>query len=438
VSPAAVVVIVIVVGPLEFEQLQLRQPLVPNRHLARRLWPVRKFWGLTAMQRVPAIPRATLDARALETGFQFATIDGQIYWDERAYYALSLAQIETDLEDPTTALHALCLSLVEHVVRDDGLLRRLAVPTHAWPLIRASWARRDASLYGRFDLSYDGTQPAKLLEYNADTPTALFEASVFQWVWLEDQIAAGLLPRTADQFNSLHEQLIARLKVIKAADPAITDLHLACVTDSVEDRGFIAYLEDCAFQAGFDTAVFAMPEIGVSADNRFVDLDGEPIRLLFKLYPWEWMLTETFGRSPAMQTSRFLEPPWKAILSNKGILPLLWEIAPGHPNLLEAYFEDDPKAARLGDRYARKPLHSREGQNVTLVNGPTILDTADGNYGATGFIRQALATLPVFDGNHAVIGSWIIGETACGIGIREDTSAITKNTSRFVPHAITS
>jgi glutathionylspermidine synthase len=52
------------------------------------------------MQRVPAIPRATLDARALETGFQFATIDGQIYWDERAYYALSLAQIETDLEDP--------------------------------------------------------------------------------------------------------------------------------------------------------------------------------------------------------------------------------------------------------------------------------------------------------------------------------------------------
>ena len=47
--------------------------------------------------------------------------------------------------------------------------------------IAASWKRRDASLYGRFDLRYDGQGPAKLLEYNADTPTSLFETAVFQW-----------------------------------------------------------------------------------------------------------------------------------------------------------------------------------------------------------------------------------------------------------------
>jgi glutathionylspermidine synthase len=33
-----------------------------------------------------------------------------------------------------------------------------------------------------------------------------------------------------------------------------------------------------------------------------------------------------------------------------------------------------------------------------------------------------------------VVGSWIIGDEAAGIGIREDESPITKNTSRFLPH----
>jgi glutathionylspermidine synthase len=37
-------------------------------------------------------------------------------------------------------------------------------------------------LYGRFDLAYRGDGPPKLLEYNADTPTALFEAAVVQWI----------------------------------------------------------------------------------------------------------------------------------------------------------------------------------------------------------------------------------------------------------------
>jgi glutathionylspermidine synthase len=35
------------------------------------------------------------------------------------------------------------------------------------------------------------------------------------------------------------------------------------------------------------------------------------------------------------------------ILSNKGMLALLWEMAPEHPNLLPRYFEDDADAARL-------------------------------------------------------------------------------------------
>jgi glutathionylspermidine synthase len=148
------------------------------------------------------------------------------------------------------------------------------------------------------------------------------------------------------------------------------------------------------------------------------------------------MFADPFSHSVSMHETRFIEPPWKAILSNKGILPLLWAMAPGHPNLLPAYFEDDPAREKLEGRYARKPLYSREGSNIVLVDGARVLDQDDGPSGGDGFVWQALAKLPAFDGNFPVVGSWIVGEEACGIGIREDTSPITKNTSRFVPHAI--
>ena len=109
---------------------------------------------------------------------------------------------------------------------------------------------------------------------------------------------------------------------------------------------------------------------------------------------------------------------------------------PRHPNLLPAYFEDDPKAAELGNSFVRKPLYSREGANVAIVVDGEAIDQDDGPYGAEGFIRQAVATLPQFDGNYAAIGSWIAAGQPCGLSVREDVSPITKNTSRFLPHAI--
>jgi glutathionylspermidine synthase len=415
--------------------------------IARRLWqyqfrPVgRRLSGGSAeagevMRRIAITPRDNIDARAKETGFAFAAIDGGMYWDERAYYGFSLTEIEQQIEEPTRALAALCVELAGRIVTDEKLLRRLAIPEHAWDLIADSFKRRDVSLYGRFDFSYDGKGSAKLLEYNADTPTALFEASVFQWLWLEDQLAGGRLPAGADQFNSIHEKLIARLAAIKAANPTASQLHLACDAQSVEDSGLIDYLSDCAVQAGFATYDLDMKEIGLSSQDAFVNVQDEPIDLLFKLYPWEWLFDEKFGRSPAMRKTRFIEPPWKAVLSNKGILPLLWGMAPGHPNLLESYFEDDPAHVALAGRFAKKPLYSREGSNIHLVDGARTLDRAEGPYGEGGNIVQALAPLPNCDGNYPVIGSWIIGDEACGMGIREDTSPITKNSSRFVPHAI--
>jgi len=384
------------------------------------------------MRRIASKPRPDLDRRAAELGFTFHAPDGALYWDERNYYAFTLAEIERDLEAPTAELAALCCELAGRIVQSEALLERLAVPRHAWSLIAESWRNAETSLYGRFDFSYDGKGPAKLLEYNADTPTSLYEAAVFQWFWLEDMKAAGRLGADADQFNSLHEKLIARLKAIVPGSL----LHIAGLLESEEDRGFIVYLEDCARQAGLNTVRLGMADIGVSRD-RFVDLAGRRIDCLFKLYPWEWMFADAFGKAKAMRAARFIEPPWKAVLSTKGILPLLWEMAPGHPNLLPAFFESDPRKAELGAQFVRKPLYSREGANVLIVDGDCVVAHEEGAYGAEGYIRQALAPLPNFDGSYPVIGSWLVGTEACGIGIREDTSPITRNSARFVPHVIT-
>lgn len=384
------------------------------------------------MQRIACPERADWRQKAEAAGFLFHTLDGARYWDESAYYAFTLAEIERDLEAPTAELDGLCRELVGRAVDDERVLRLLRIPERYWTLIAASWKRGDKSLYGRFDFRYDGQGPAKLLEYNADTPTAVYETAVFQWLWLKDAIDAGIVPPAADQFNSLHERLIAAWQSLGP----VGRVHLAGVTDNPEDAGTLAYLEDTARQAGLATTVLPMEAIGRKPNGAFVDLADQPINVAFKLYPWELMFREKFGVYLAGAPTKWLEPPWKAVLSNKGILPLLWAMFPGHPNLLPAYFDDDPKAAELGDSYVKKPLYSREGANVEIVVAGSTVDRDSGPYGAEGFVRQAVAELARFDGNYTVLGSWIAGGTACGLGIREDASPITKNTSRFLPHAI--
>jgi len=308
------------------------------------------------MQRIVCDERADWREKANAAGFVFHTMDGQPYWDERAYYAFTLKEIEEDIEAPTGELDAMCRELVARAVEDERILRVLRIPERFWTFIAASWKRHDGTLYGRFDLRYDGNGPAKLLEYNADTPTSVFETAVFQWNWLNDAMARQIIPRNADQFNSLHERLIEGWKQLARG----ATIHFAGMLDNPEDAGTLAYLADTASQAGAIPKLIAMDRIGRNPKGIFVDEANAPIELAFKLYPWEWMFRETFGASLPGASTRWIEPPWKAILSNKGILPLLWEMFPRHPNLLPAFFEDDPKRTELGKSYVRKPsIHAR-------------------------------------------------------------------------------
>jgi glutathionylspermidine synthase len=371
------------------------------------------------LERVTRAPRADWQRKVEDLGFHFHTIDGT-YWDEGACYRFTAAEVDK-LELATGELQSRCIDAVGRVI-ERGEYERFRIPEAFHALIERSWDDDEKSLYGRFDLAWDGTGEPKMLEYNADTPTALLEASVVQWYWLQEAFPE------ADQFNSLHERLIARWEEMRGQLPADGRVYFACDSASAEDQGNLDYLRDTAMQAGLDARAIDIGALGWDG-RRFVDEQGQPVGALFKLYPWEWMVREEFGRHLLAGTMRVIEPAWKMLLSNKAILPVLWEMFPEHPNLLAASFEP----GRFASDYVKKPIYSREGANVSIsADGSTI--ESPGEYGEEGYVWQAYHPIARFGEHHAVIGSWIVGEEPAGIGIREDASPITRNSSRFVPH----
>jgi glutathionylspermidine synthase len=393
--------------------------------------------------RLPIAQRNNWQQLAREYGFHFHTMYGEPYWDESAYYQFTLKQIEQDLEAPTEELHQMCLEVVDIVSKSEELLSKFAIPEDYWQAILDSWANKEPSLYSRFDFIYDGNTAAKFLENNADTPTSLYESGFWQWLWLESNVQSGRLPKQADQFNSLQEKLVNQFKVI-ADYYGLGHMHFACCKDTEEDRGTVQYLQDCAKEAGISDYFVFVEDIGIDEQNRLTDLSDQVISTCFKLYPWEFMQREEFGSFSIQKTpehpQNWVEPIWKSILSNKALLPMLWKLFPNHPNLLPAFFENDIASMNqtefAAQKWVKKPIFSREGANIDIIENGQIQIASQGPYGEEGFVYQQFHPLPVFAQNHTLIGSWLVDDQAAGISIREDTSVITQDMSRYLPHVI--
>lgn len=388
------------------------------------------------MKRILVNPRPNWQERLDKIGFYYHSLNGN-YWQEQACYVFNLQQIET-LELATQNLHHIYLQAAAHIIK-TGDYQRLGILDDTARLIEQSWYQKQPCLYGRFDFCYDGIGEPKLLEYNADTPTALFEASVVQWYWLKEQ-QPHIIPHHADQFNSIHEQLIiAWQQLASQYAPNTPTLYFSAINEHLEDFTTCRYLQDTAIQAKLSTHFIDLRNIGWDIEKQiFVDENNQDITWLFKLYPWEWLIEEEFSKYLANyfnQNHSWLEPSWKLLLSNKAMLAILWELFPNHPNLLPCYFQKNSLA-----QYVKKPFFSREGANITLVH-PDITLSTTGEYDTQNhYVYQQCCLLPKFHDPsqknplYPVIGSWVIGHNAAGIGIREDHSPITKDTSLFVPH----
>ena len=274
-----------------------------------------------------------------------------------------------------------------------------------------------------------------MLEYNADTPTSLVEAASPQWFWMEERFPG------ADQWNSLHERLV---DAWKRQAPLLPPGPLHFVHSDGDELGedlmTVAYLRETAQQAGLATEALSVEQIGWDRlSGRFVDDRLRFIRSCFKLYPWEWLATDRFGphvldtldNGGGTGTTCWIEPAWKMLLSNKALLAVLWELYPGHPNLLPAYL-DGPRELAASGGYVAKPLLGREGagrHRPRAGRGPRRAATS-------GCCYQELAPLPDFDGNRVVLGAWVVEDEAAGLGIRESSGLITDEYARFLPHVI--
>lgn len=389
------------------------------------------------MKRVTGFPtRPDMVQQLLAVGFDYYDLpssDGSHYWSDNVAYEFTLSEIDR-IEDTTNELHAMCLDFVADEIK-QGDYTHYRFTDRQKQLIEDAWRKQAPYIYGRFDLGYDG-ENLKMFEYNADTPTSLLEAAVVQWQWLEQ--IEGLQHR--DQFNWIHEELLKHFTFLKQQSGK-TDFYFSAMLEAGrEDWGNLDYLADVAYNAGWHIHQLAVEDIGYNKESKeFVDLNDKPIDMLFKLYPLEWLSAAEFAQYLPIARTNFIEPAWKMLLSNKAVLPKLWQRYPNHPNLLPAYFSKfditNNKAI-----WVKKPLLGREGANVFYYEKSNGVEfAAKGSehsafYDTSGYIYQQKFELPNFGGMYPVIGSWVIGDVACGMGIREDFTAVTGNDSHFVPH----
>lgn len=373
------------------------------------------------MERRSINPRPNWREKVEQLGLIYHSTDNEPYWDESAYYYFTEAQVN-ELEHATELLHDLCEKAVDYIIKNkryDGFdFSPLAIS-----LIEESYKNKNPSLYGRFDLAYDGVNPPKMLEYNADTPTSLYEASVVQWEWLQS------LKLGADQFNSIHEKLISAWNELIPQDELV---HLSGFLDDEEDYGTISYLADTALQVTKKIKVIPLQEIALSEKfvrSYFVDNEGIKIRYLFKLHPWEWMIKDEFAPYLLKSGLTIFEPAWRMIIQNKNILVVLWELFPNCSYLLPAY----SRPAEFSKSFVSKPKWGREGDNVTFHQSKMSFALPE-NTEEKNFIYQEWFNVPTFNGNYPTIGSWVINGQSAGIGVREDKTSVVKRTGRFVPH----
>ncbi|KAI1804707.1 Glutathionylspermidine synthase [Daldinia bambusicola] len=382
------------------------------------------------------------------------------YWPDDRYYSFSSAEISL-LEQAGQDVFDMCCEAADKLVENPDLVTgKMAIPAFALQQIKESWNRDPAwaSVYGRFDVCFGGLGHAdarlrtpKFYEFNADTPTSLVEAGVIQWCWLE-QTGHG-----NDQLNSITEKLVGawarNLSLIEREKlgRGIGAVHFAIGYGerSGEDAMNAALLMDTCQQAGWAAKSLYVEQIAKGPDGRFFDQEGQHIDVIFKLYPWEYMVEQEFGEACFRDMEReaggtvWIEPPYKMLWSNKALFAVLWALFKDDPRskwLLPTYFEDEAPAELT--RFARKPIFAREGADVLLqADGRVIQDAATGHYGIEGYIIQELALLPEFKDDkdrtfYPVLGLWFIDGEVAGMGIREDKTPITTNGSWFIPHSI--
>ena len=382
-----------------------------------------------------------LDDNTLEElGFTWHTDE-----DGTKYVSDELVEISSDEAEAyytaTNEIYDMYVEAAEYVIEND-LFFDLGIPFNLVDTIKKSW-ENDVHwhIYGRFDLAggIDG-KPIKLIEFNADTPTSLFETALLQWALLKHNNMDE-----NKQFNNVYEAIKNNFKrLITLFDD--TDnfnekydgwkILFSSIAGNNEEEATTKLLQQIATDAGFNTS-FEYLENTHFDENGIYDADDNKYEYWFKLYPWEDIahdepeLATTLSNIMNEQEAIILNPAYTLLFQSKGILKILSDLFPDSPYLLKTSFEP-----LQGIKQVEKAVFGREGANTKIINsdGSTVEET-DGPYDNYKKVYQEYVDFPK-DSNGAKYQAGVFfAYEACGMSFRKG-SEIMDNMSKFVGHVI--
>jgi len=386
-------------------------------------------------------PVEPLDTHYLEElGFVWHTDS-----DESPYLADVLVEVtEKEAEayyEAGNTLYEMFVEAGEYVI-EHNLLHEIGIPFNLVDLVRESWENEvHWHLYGRFDLAggIDG-KPIKLLEFNADTPTALFETAIIQWAILKRN---GM--EEAAQFNLVYEKLLENFKRLVTLEESVELFHeryegwrflFTSVRGNVEEENTVRLLQHIADEAGYTTEFAYIDEIEFDGEEG-IFYQEENYELWFKLIPWEDIaleepdLARLLTRIVLNRKAIIFNPAYTLMFQSKGFLKILWDLYPGHPLLLESSFEP-----LEGKMQVKKPFFGREGESVAILEGDgTVLVDLPGEYDAFPPLYQEYVELPRDSEGRKYQAGLFFAYESCGLGYRRG-GEIMNNLSKFVGHVV--
>jgi len=387
------------------------------------------------LQKVQPLQREVLE----EIGLDWHTDS-----DGTDYIASELVHVNQEESEAyyeaANTIYDMYVQAAEHVIEND-LFFEIGIPFNLVDTIKESW-ENDVHwhLYGRFDFAggIDG-KPIKLIEFNADTPTGLFETAILQWALLKDN---GL--DEASQFNNVYEAISENFKrlVMLFDDPADFDKHydgwkilFSSIEGHSEEEVTTRLLQKMAEDAGFETRFAFLDEVGF--DDEGIYAAEEACEYWFKLFAWEDLATDEPELVIQLQTimnnrkAIILNPAYTLLFQSKGMMKILCDLFPDSPYLLETSFEP-----LKGKAYVEKRLFGREGANTKIVNADgTVMDEKEGDYGHHKAIYQEYVEFPQDDKEQSYQAGVFFAYEACGLGFRRG-GKILDNMSKFVGHII--
>ncbi|MBE3021659.1 glutathionylspermidine synthase family protein [Campylobacter sp. 7477a] len=365
--------------------------------------------------------------------------------DNSSYVADEIVGVTSDearaYYEAANELYDMFVAAAQHII-ENNLFHEVGIPFNLIDAIKQSW-ENDVHwhLYGRFDLAGGlDRKPIKLIEFNADTPTAVFETAIIQWAMLK----FNKMDENS-QFNDLYAALVENFKRLVVLGGDTDDFNkyyegwkilFSTIAGNIEDENTTKLLQAAANEAGFTTDFAYVDEVEFSDENGIFKGE-ENYEYWFKLIPWEdiainegelaLILTNILNNQKAI----ILNPAYTLLFQSKGILKILWDLYPNHPLLLEA--SNEPLA---GKKCVKKPVFGREGANVSVIeaNGEVSFENK-GEYDTSRVVYQEFYEFNKDErGDNYQAGVFFAYE-GCALGYRKGKE-ILDNYSKFVGHFI--